>query len=125
MTPAEEHDRTLVAGLPLVFGRRMALAHEALLRFAGECEPDRWPSVKSAIRFAAAHEVDAQVLAALVGIVSYRLSPGGKLIFADAQRAPELVRRTSPGRLPGKVLAAYGLYVAAATQAERARAHLH
>jgi hypothetical protein len=125
MTPAEERDRTLVAGLPLVFGRRIALAHEALLRFAGECEPDRWPSVKSTIRFAAAHEVDAQVLAALVGIVSYRLSPKGKLIFADAQRAPELVRRTSPGRLPGKVLAAYGLYVAAATQAERARAHLH
>jgi hypothetical protein len=71
--------------------------------------------VRTSTRFAEAYSVEIQALAALVDIVSYRLSPRGKLIFADARRASELVRRSSTGRLPGKIFAACGLYVAAAT----------
>lgn len=114
-------DRRIVSGAPLVLGRRMMLAHEALLRFAGECIEDGWPDVRSCIRFAAAYRVDAQELAAMCGIVSYRLTPRGKLVWCDGWRHPDHVRMTSPAKLSRGVLRGYGYYVAAATLAGRAR----
>jgi hypothetical protein len=125
MTPAEERDRRIVSGAPVVFGQRMMLAHEALLHFSGECIDDAWPDVSSVLRFARCYDVDPQVLGALVGIVSWRLSPKGKLIWCDAQRHPEHVHRTTPNRLARRVQSAYGCYVAAASLAEAARAKLN
>lgn len=120
-----ELDAALVAGIPAVFGDRMNLAYDAVLRFAAECEPDRWPTVPTILRFAECYGVCARELAALCGIVSHRLSPRGRVVWCDAYRFPEVVRRTSPETLPRRVLSAYGCYVAAATLAARDRASLH
>lgn len=119
------HDARLVAAIPVVFGDRMNLAHDAVLAFAAECEPDRWPSVPTILRFAACYQVCARELAALCGILSYRLSPRGRVVYVDAYRHPELARRTSPDRLPRRLLSAYGCYVAAAALAARDRAGPH
>ena len=50
----------LVAAIPVVFGDRMNLAHDAVLAFAAECGPDRWPSVPTILRFAACYQVRAR-----------------------------------------------------------------
>lgn len=103
----------------------MNLAHDAVLAFAAECAPDRWPSVPTILRFAACYQVCARELAALCGILSYRLSPRGRVVWVDAYRHPEHARLTSPQRPSRRLLSAYGCYVAAAALAARDRAGLH
>lgn len=121
MTPGEARDRAIVAGMPLVFPPALLLARDALLLWARDHEPDGWPSVPAVLRFAAAHEVSAQELGALVGIVSYRQTPRGKVVWCDSQRSPEHVLRTNPGKLSRSVLRAYGCFLAGASLVERAR----
>lgn len=118
-------DREIVLGAPVIFGDRMNAAHEALLQYAADFIPDRWPDVPTILRFGAAYQVDARELAALCGILSYRRSPGGRLIWVDAYRHPEVARRTSPSRLAPRLLSAYGCYVAAASLTARARGQMH
>jgi len=124
MTPREARDRRIVEGMTAVFPPELRLAQEALLRFAEQCVPGAWPDVPSVIRFARAYGVDAQELGAMVGIISFRLTPRGKVVWADSQRNPEIVVRTPPNRLTRRVLRAYGCFVATAAKVERAR-HLH
>jgi hypothetical protein len=121
MTPEEARDRAIIAAMPVLFPSALLLARDALLLWARDHEPDAWPTVPAILRFAAAHCVNAQELGALVGIVSYRLTPRGKLVWADGQRAAEHVRRTNPGKLCRRVLRAYGCFVAGAALVERAR----
>lgn len=121
MTPREARDRRIVEGMSAVFPLELLLAQEALLRFAEQCVPGAWPDVPSVIRFARAYGMDAQELGALVGIVSFRLTPRGKVVWADSQRRPAIVVRTPPGRLSQRVLRAYGCFVATATRAVAAR----
>lgn len=106
-------DAALVAGIPLVFGDRMSAAHTALLMFARDFIPDRWPDVASCLRFTDAFGVDARELAALCGILSYRQSRRGRVVWVDAWRHPEVARRTNPRLLAPRLLSAYGCYVAA------------
>ena len=115
-------DTRHVVGIPLIFGERMNAAHTALLEFARDFIPDRWPDVPSCLRFADAFGVDARELAALCGILSFRRSPGGRVVWVDAYRHPEVARRTSPSRLAPRLLSAYGCYVAAMTLIARDRA---
>jgi len=121
MTPGEARDRRIVAGMSMVFSPELRLAQEALLLYAAQCIRDKWPDVPSVLRFARAYGVDAQELGALVGIISFRLTPRGKLVWADCQRHPEIVVRTNPGKLTGRVLRAYGCFVATAARVEQAR----
>lgn len=121
MTPGEARDRATIAAMPRVFPPALLLARDALLLWARDHEQDGWPTVPAVIRFADAHRVNAQELGALVGIVSFRLTPRGKLVWCDSQRAPEHVRRTNPGKLSRHVLRAYGCFVAGAALVERAR----
>lgn len=114
MTPREARDRRIVAGMSAIFPPELTLARDALLRFAEQCVPGAWPDVPSVIRFARAYGVDAQELGAMVGIISFRLTPRGKVVWADSQRHPEIVTRTPPGRLTRRVLWAYGCFVATA-----------
>ena len=110
----QERDLLIRNNAHLVFPPVLMLAHEALLKWSAECEPDAWPTVRSVIRFAKCYEVNAQELAAMCGIVSYRLTRRGKIVWSDGQRFPELVRRTNPGRLSSNVLRAYGWFCALA-----------
>ena len=118
-------DRQIAAGVPAIFGDRMNAAHTALLLFARDCIPDQWPDVPAVLRVASAFEVDARELAALCGILSYRRSPSGRVVWVDAHRHPEVARRTSPDRLAPRLLSAYGCYVAASSLAVRARGRMH
>jgi len=124
VTPGEARDRAIIAGMALVFPPALLLARDALLLWAKDHEPDGWPTVPAVIRFAAAHEVSAQELGALVGIISFRLTPRGKVVWADSQRRPEVVVRTPPDKLSRRVLRAYGCFVATASRVEAAR-HVH
>ena len=124
MTPREARDRRIVEGMAAVFPPELRLAQEALLRFAEQCVPGAWPDVPSVIRVARAYGVDAQELGALVGIVSFRMTPRGKVVWADSQRNPEMVVRTDPGKFTRRVLRAYGCYVATAARVVAAR-HVH
>tara|TARA_R110002124_G_scaffold11974_5_gene56820 strand:- start:1634 stop:2008 length:375 start_codon:yes stop_codon:yes gene_type:complete len=121
VTPGEARDRAIIAGMATVFPPALLLARDALLLWAKDHEPEGWPTVTAVIRFAAAHEVSAQELGALVGIISFRLTPRGKVVWADSWRRPEIVTRTPPGRLTSRVLRAYGCYVATAARAVAAR----
>jgi len=121
MTRAER-DRRIVDTAPAILPPALWLAHEALLLWAAECEPDAWPTVPAVIRFARAYEVDPQELGAMVGIVSFRLTPRGRVVWCDSQRFPELVRRTNPGRLTRAVQRGYGYFCAVAALVERDRA---
>lgn len=87
MTPGEARDRAIIAGMAAVFPPALLLARDALLLWAKDHEPDGWPTVPAVIRFAAAHEVSAQELGALVGIISFRLTPRGKVVWADTASA--------------------------------------
>ena len=119
------HDTLIRDNAHLVLSPEIVLAHEALLKWASEFEPDAWPSIRSIIRFARCYEVNAQELAAMCGIVSYRMTTRGKIVWCDGQRFPELVRRTSPDRLSRRVLRAYGWFCAVAALVERDRAQVH
>jgi len=116
------NDARLVAGIPVVFGDRMSAAHTALLEFARDFIPDCWPDVPSCLRFADAFGVDARELAALCGILSYRQSRRGRVVWVDAWRHPEVARRTNPRLLAPRLLSAYGCYVAAMTLIAQDRA---
>jgi len=114
-------DRQIVAGMAAVFPPELLLAQDALLRYAARCVPGAWPDVQSVLRFARAYCVNPQELGAMVGIISFRLTPKGKLVWADCQRHPEVVARTNPGTLSRRVLRAYGCFVATAALVEGAR----
>lgn len=113
----------LLDGYDILFSAPLRLAHEAVLTAAAELEPDGWPSIPMVVKWAKCYDVNVAELAALCGILSFRL--GNRTIFCDSRRAPAVVRRASPNRFSRKVLAAYGYYATAAAMIERDRAAVH
>jgi len=113
----------LLDGYDILFGPDLRLAHEAVLTYAAEMEPDGWPSIPTLWRFARCYGVDVGELAALCGILTYRM--GRRTVFCDSRRIPAHVRITTPDRFPRRVLAAYGFYVTAATLTERNSSPVH
>ena len=97
----------------------MRLAHNALLNWAEEMEPN----IPALRRFARFYRVPSGELAALCGIPSYRL--GNRTVYCDATRSPAHVKMTPAGRFSRRVLAAYGYYVTAAELVARDRAVMH
>ena len=116
-------DEDFLSHFDTLFSPTMRLAHEALLRWAEEHEPDGWPDIPTIRRFARFYGVPSGELAALCGIPSYRL--GNRTVYCDATRCPAHVKMTPAGRFSRRVLAAYGYYVTAAELAARDRAALH
>ena len=106
-----------------MFSRQMRLAHQALLLWAEEMEPDAWPTVPTILRFARFYDVNPGELAALVGIIKIRT--GGVTRYIDTYRKPEHVKSVTVTKTHRRVLAAYGFYVTAAELAARDRAALH
>ena len=102
----------LIDGHEVLFDTNLRLAHEAVLTFAAEMEPDGWPSVPTLWRFSRCYDVDVGQLSALCGVLTCKI--GRKTVFCDSRRAPAHVRITTPDRFSRKVLAAYGFYATAA-----------
>jgi hypothetical protein len=113
----------LLDGYDILFSPELRLAHEAVLTYAAEMEPDGWPSIPTLWRFARCYDVPVGELAALCGVLTYKI--GRKTIFCDSRRAPAVVHRTSARNFSRKVLAAYGFYntAAALSLGEGARVH--
>ena len=116
-------DEDVLARFDVLFSPTMRLAHEALLNWAEEMEPDGWPDIPAILRFARCYGVPSGELAALCGVLSYKI--GNKTVYCDAIRCPAHVRITPIGRFSHRVVAAYGYYVTPAQLAARDRAALH
>lgn len=113
----------LVAGYDILFTPELRLAHEAVLTYAAEVEPDGWPSIPTLWRFARCYDVHVGELAALCGVLSYKI--GRKTVFCDSRRSPAFVHRTSARNYSRKVLAAYGFYNTAASLSQGIGAQVH
>lgn len=113
----------LVAGYGVLFSPELRLAHEAVLTYAAEMEPDGWPSIPTLWRFSRCYDVDVGQLAALCGVLTYKI--GRKTVFCDSRRAPGHVRMTDTARFSRKVLAAYGFFATASELSARDRARVH
>jgi hypothetical protein len=113
----------LLDGYDTLFDTNTRLAHEAVLLWASENEPDGWPTPATVLRFARFYGVVVGELAGLCGILPYRL--GNRTVFCDARRHPAHVHITSADRFNRRALIAYGFYNTAATlsQAEGAAVH--
>lgn len=113
----------LVDGYDVLFSANLRLAHEAVLTYAAEMEPDGWPSVPTLWRFSRCYDVDVGQLSALCGVLTYKI--GRKTVFCDSRRVPAHVRITSSDRFSRKVLAAYGFYATASALSQGAGAAIH
>ena len=113
----------LIEGYDILFSPELRLAHEACLIWSAEMEPDGWPSIPTLWRFSRCYGVDVGQLAALCGVLTYKI--GRKTVFCDSRRAPAHVRITSSDRFSRKVLAAYGFYATAAAMSQGAGAAVH
>ena len=113
----------LIEGYDILFGPDLRLAHEAVLTYAAEMEPDGWPSIPTLWRFARCYGVDVGELAGLCGVLTYRI--GRRTVFCDSRRDPALVYRTTPSKFSRRTITAYGFYVTAATLSERDGARMH
>lgn len=113
----------LIDGYEVLFDADLRLAHEAVLTYAAEMEPDGWPSIPTLWRFSRCYGVDVGQLSALCGVLTYKI--GRKTVFCDSRRVSAHVRITSSDRFSRKVLAAYGFYATAAELSRRGGARLH
>ena len=113
----------LLDGYDILFSPELRLAHEAVLTYAAEMEPDGWPSVPTLWRFSRCYDVEVGQLSALCGVLTYKI--GRKTVFCDSRRAPAQVRMTDTARFSRKVLVAYGFYANAAELSQRDGARLH
>lgn len=116
-------DDQVLSGYHVIFSRQMRLAHEALLLWAEEMEPDAWPTVPTILRFARFYDVNPGELAALVGIIKIRAD--GVTRYIDTYRQPENVKSVTVPKTHRRNIVAYGYYVTAAELAARDRAVLH
>ena len=112
----------LIDGYDVLFCANTRLAHEAVLLWAAENEPDGWPTPAAVHRFARCYGVDLDTLAGLCGILAVKR--GNSHYYCDSRRRPELVNRLAPSRFSRRALAAYGFYVTAATMIQRDRARV-
>jgi hypothetical protein len=113
----------LLDGYPVLFDSNTRLAHEAVLLWAAENEPDGWPSPATVHRFARFYGVHLDTLAGLCGILAVRRGRGH--YYCDARRHPELVNRLSATRFSRRALVAYGFYNTAAALSHGEGAAIH
>jgi hypothetical protein len=116
-------DQEILDGYELLFDTNLRLAHEALLQWSAENEPDCWPSPAAIVRFAACYSVPVPELAGLVGILTMKV--GRRTVFCDARRHPELVNRNNVARFSRASLVAYGFYNVASEMTARDQAMVH
>lgn len=117
------HAQELLDGYEILFDTNTRLAHEAVLLWAAENEPDGWPTPAAVRRFATCYGVDLDTLAGLCGILAVRR--GNSHYYCDSRRRPELVNRMNTTRFSRRALAAYGFYATAAAMIQRDRAITH
>lgn len=117
------HAQELLDGYDILFDTNTRLAHEAVLLWAAENEPDGWPTPAAVRRFATCYGVDLDTLAGLCGILAVRR--GNSHYYCDSRRRPELVNRMNTTRFSRRALVAYGYYVTAAAMIQRDRAAVH
>lgn len=117
------HAQELLDGYEILFDTNTRLAHEAVLLWAAENEPDGWPTPAAVRRFATCYGVDLDTLAGLCGILAVRR--GNSHYYCDSRRRPELVNRMNTTRFSRRALVAYGFYntASALSQAEGAAIH--
>ena len=113
----------LLDGYPILFCTNTRLAHEAVLLWASENEPDGWPTPAAVHRFARCYGVDLDTLAGLCGILAVKR--GNSHYYCDSRRRPELVNRLAPSRFSRRAISAYGFYLTAAAMAQGAGAAVH
>ncbi len=117
------HSQELMEGYDILFDTNTRLAHEALLVWAAENEPDGWPTPAAVHRFAKCYGVDLQTLAGLCGILAVRR--GNSHYYCDSRRYPDLVNRLNSTRFSRRALAAYGFYATAVRMTQRDQAKVH
>lgn len=117
------HAQELLDGFDILFDTNTRLAHESVLLWASENEPDGWPTPAAVRRFATCYGVDLDTLAGLCGILAVKR--GNSHCYCDSRRHPELVNRMNTTRFSRRALVAYGFYntAAALSQGEGARVH--
>ena len=113
----------LLEGSDILFDTNTRLAHEAVLLWASENEPDGWPTPATVRRFATCYNVDLDTLAGLCGILAVRR--GNSHYYCDSRRRPELVNRMNSTRFSRRALVAYGFYNTASAMAQGAGAAVH
>jgi hypothetical protein len=106
-----ERDRRIAAGYNLLLSPELRLAHQALLAWAGEMEPDGWPTPTSVTRFAAFYGVSPASLGALFGLLSFRA--GGRTVWCDEFREPGTARRAGLNSFGPSVAVPFGIFLAA------------
>lgn len=116
-------DQEILDGYELLFDTNLRLAHEALLQWSAENEPDCWPSPAAIVRFAACYSVPVSQLAGLVGVLTMKV--GRKTVFCDARRNPELVNRNNAASFSRQSLVAYGFYNVASAMSARDQGMVH
>lgn len=116
-------DEDFLGHYDTLFSPKMQLAHQALLLWAEEMEPDAWPTVPTILRFARFYDVNPGELAALVGIIRIRVD--GVTRYIDTYRQTEHVKSVKVPKTHRRNIVAYGFYVTAAELAARDRAALH
>ena len=116
-------DQEILDGYELLFDANLRLAHEALLLWSAENEPDCWPSPAAVVRFATCYNVPVPELAGLVGILTLKV--GCKTVFCDARRNPELVNRNNAASFSRQSLVAYGFYNVASALSARDQGTVH
>lgn len=79
----------IASAYPDLFPRRVQQAHMALLTWAEETNPDRWPTPPDVCRFARLYGVPRATLGALVGMLSMRHDSQTRETWVDAVRNPE------------------------------------
>lgn len=117
------HAQELLDGYPVLFDANTRLAHEAVLLWAQENEPDGWPTPASVHRFARCYGVNLDTLAGLCGILAVKR--GNSHYYCDSRRHPELVNRMNSTRFSRRALVAYGFFATAAAMIQRDRAAVH
>jgi len=117
------HAQELLDGYEILFDTNTRLAHEAVLLWAAENEPDGWPTPAAVRRFATCYGVDLDTLAGLCGILAVKR--GNSHYYCDSRRHPDLVNRLNSTRFSRRALVAYGFYntASALSQGEGAAVH--
>lgn len=110
-------DRRIAAGYSTLLSPELRLAHQALLAWANEVEPDGWPTPASVTRFAAFYGVPAAPLGALFGLLSYRA--GGRTVWCDEAREPGTAQRVGISRFGPSVAVPFGIFRAASAEVMR------
>jgi len=94
-----------------LFPRRLRQAHQALITWAEEANPDGWPTPSDVCRFSKLYGVPRGDLGGLVGMLSMRPPGTRKEAWLDAVRQPASATRYSISRHSVRVQRAFGWFL--------------